>query len=44
MITSHQQRAMALALSQKGIRETPPGSNIQKYSAVLRVWRAILVR
>ena len=32
MITSHQQRAMALALSQKGIRETPPGSNIQKYS------------
>jgi CHAP domain len=32
MITPHQQRALALALSQKGIRETPPGSNKQKYS------------
>lgn len=32
MITPHQQRALALALSQKGIRETPPGSNVQKYS------------
>jgi hypothetical protein len=32
MITPHQQAALALALSQKGIRETPPGSNRQKYS------------
>lgn len=32
MITPHQQKALALALSQKGIRETPPGSNVQKYS------------
>jgi hypothetical protein len=32
MITPHQQKALALALSQKGIRENPIGSNKQKYS------------
>lgn len=33
MITPHQQKALALALSQQGIRENPIGSNKQKYSA-----------
>jgi hypothetical protein len=32
MITPHQQRALALAVSQKGMREHPRGSNKQKYS------------
>ena len=32
MITPHQQNALALALSQKGMREHPAGSNDQKYS------------
>lgn len=32
MITPHQQRALTLALSQKGMREHPLGSNRQKYS------------
>jgi CHAP domain len=32
MITKHQQRALALAVSQKGMREQPKGSNDQKYS------------
>ena|SRR6266545_2199410 len=31
-ISRHQRRALRLALTQKGIRETPPGSNIQIYS------------
>ncbi len=31
-ISRHQQRALALALTQKGIRETPPGSNVNIYS------------
>jgi hypothetical protein len=32
VITKHQQRALALAVSQKGMREQPKGSNDQKYS------------
>jgi hypothetical protein len=31
-ISRHQKRALALALTQKGIRETPPGSNVNIYS------------
>ena len=31
-ISRHQRRALQLALTQKGIRETPPGSNINIYS------------
>lgn len=31
-ISRHQRRALALALTQKGIRETPPGSNVNIYS------------
>jgi CHAP domain len=31
-ITAHQLRALALALTQKGIRETPPGTNNNPYS------------
>jgi CHAP domain len=31
-MTPHQQRALALAVSQKGIREHPIGSNDQRYS------------
>jgi hypothetical protein len=32
-ISAHQRRALRLAVSQKGIRETPPGSNRNPYSA-----------
>ena len=32
-ISSHQLRALKLAITQKGIRETPPGSNRNMYSA-----------
>ena len=32
-ISRHQRDALLLALTQKGIRETPPGSNANKYSA-----------
>jgi hypothetical protein len=31
-ISRHQRRALRLALTQKGIKETPPGSNINMYS------------
>lgn len=31
-ISQHQRRALRLALTQKGIRETPPGSNVNIYS------------
>jgi CHAP domain len=31
-ISRHQRRALRLALTQKGIRETPPGSNVNIYS------------
>jgi len=31
-ISRHQRRALQLALTQKGIRETPPGSNVNIYS------------
>jgi hypothetical protein len=31
-ISAHQRRALALAVSQKGMREHPPGSNKNKYS------------
>ncbi|HET7856474.1 MAG TPA: CHAP domain-containing protein [Gaiellaceae bacterium] len=31
-ISNHQRRALRLALTQKGIRETPPGSNVNIYS------------
>jgi hypothetical protein len=31
-ISAHQRRALKLAVTQKGIRETPPGSNRNRYS------------
>ena len=32
-ISPHQRRALKLAVTQKGIRETPPGSNCNPYSS-----------